>query len=302
MSILHLACASSAEYTPHCAAMIHSVLQQRGKYDVSIHYLHGPDFLPGSEGLLRGMVERMGGAISFVSIPDERIVGLPINLHFSRAMWYRVYLPAMLPDVDRVLYLDADLIAVDSLEPLWETNLGDNYVAAVTNVFGPWDMHYPGKLGLSGPEVYFNTGVILMNLDQLRRIDSSTALREFALERGKALWFCDQDAMNVVLGRKRLHLHPRWNCTNSVLEFDASFDVLDRTEVEEARARPAIRHFEGGGANKPWHLLCDHRMKEVYFEHRRQTPWPKVKLEGVTAANVVRWATAKAARRLRGAR
>lgn len=287
MTVLHLACASNFAYAPHCAAMLHSVLAHRGGLDVQIHYLHGPSFPAQAQDALRAMVERNGGSISFFSIPDDRIEQLPSNLHLSREVWYRIYLPSLLPDVDRVLYLDADTIVTDSLEDLWQTDVTGRYVAAVTNVFGTWDLHYPGTLGLPGPSAYFNTGVLLMNLEEMRRDDCTDALRDYAIEHGPALWFCDQDAINVVLGPRRLALHPRWNCTNGLLIFSTSHDVFDADAVAEARRNPAIRHFEGGGANKPWHYLCDHSMRELYFEHRRATPWPHVKLEGVTPRNVL---------------
>ena len=66
-------------------------------------------------------------------------------------MWYRIFLPELLPDVDRVLYLDADTIAVDSLAPLWEIDLDDSYLGAVTNVFQANHVHRPAELGLAGP-------------------------------------------------------------------------------------------------------------------------------------------------------
>jgi lipopolysaccharide biosynthesis glycosyltransferase len=294
VSTVQLACASGVGYLPHCAAMLHSALSHRGVLDVNINYLHGPDVPKRSIELVTEMIERNGGSVSFLAVPDERIEGLPITQHFNRAMWYRVHLPELLPSIDRILYLDADLIVLDSLEPLWKTDLKGNYIAAVTNVFGPWDLHYPATIGLTSPKDYFNSGVVLMDLDQLRRDNCVAALRASALEHGETFWFCDQDALNVILGGRRLPLHPRWNAMNSLFAFPGSADVFAPDLAEEARRRPAIRHFEGGGANKPWHYLCDQEMKEVYFEHRRQTPWPKVRREGVTPPNVLRHLTRRA--------
>ena len=288
MSVIDLACASGLDYMPHCSAMLHSALSNVEGQTVRVHYLHGPDVPQGGIDAVTAMVERAGASISFFSMPDAMIDGLPITQHFNRAMWYRIHLPELLPDVDKVLYLDADTIVLDSLVALWETPMNDNYVAAVTNVFGPWDVDYPAKLGMTSPANYFNSGVILMDLAAMRRDRCTAALRTFALEHPQLIWFPDQDAMNVLLEHKRLALHPRWNCMNSLFEFPAADEIFGREQAEEARGRPAIRHFEGGGANKPWHYLCHHPMREAYFEHRRGTPWPKVKLEGMTPANVIR--------------
>lgn len=269
--------------------MLHSVLTHRGGSDIRVHYVHGTDIPEQDVEQLADMVHRAGGTADFVSIPDELIAGLPITQqHFNPAMWYRIHLPDFLADVGRVLYLDADTIALESLEPLWQTELDGCYVAAVANVFGPWDLDYPMRLGLPDPSHYFNSGVLLMDLDAMRRDDCSTALREYSLREGQRLWFCDQDAMNVLFQGRWLSLHPRWNCTSGLLIFPNSVDLFGARAVEEARERPAVRHFEGGGANKPWHYLCGHELRELYLEHRRQTPWPDLRLEGVTPGNVLR--------------
>ena len=288
MSVLHLACASGHAYLEHCATMLHSALANRGDLRVHVHYLHRPGLPARSADLLRGMVEENGGELHLVAVPDERIRGLPVTQHFNLAMWYRIDLPDLLPELDRVLYLDADTIVLDSLEPLWRTDVTEHYTAAVTNVFGPWDADYPERLGLADPRRYFNTGVQLMNLDALRRDGCVRAVREYAVANMEKLWWCEQDAMNVVVGERRLPLYPRWNCMNSLLAFDASDELFGAEAAEEARRRPGIRHFEGGGANKPWHYLCDQEGREAYFEHRRATPWPELHLEGVTARNVGR--------------
>ena len=65
-------------------------------------------------------------------------------------------------------------------------------------------------------------------------------------------------------------------------------DVLGAAAVEEARRRPGIRHFEGPGDNKPWHLLNRSPGRDAYFAHRRATPWPRTRPDGLTAANLAR--------------
>jgi lipopolysaccharide biosynthesis glycosyltransferase len=271
---LHVSCAVQGLYVPHSAAMLHSVMAHAGELEVHVHYLHGPGFPSGSAVLLRDMVQRDGGAIDFLEITDEQVAGLPVVAEFTKAMWYRIFLPQLLPGVDRVLYLDVDTLAMDDLGPLWATDLDGAYVGAVTNVFQHDHAHHPRRLGLSGPEVYFNSGVLLMDLDAMRRDDIAGALHGLALERGDALAWPDQDALNLVLSGRRKPLHPRWNCMNSVLSFPAAEDVFGAAAVAEAMASPGIRHFEGPGANKPWHPASDQPGREAYFEHRGATPWP----------------------------
>lgn len=282
--VLHVACAADEAYAPHAAAMLYSVLAHRGEASVHVHVLHGPGLSPEAAARVRAFVERDGGELSLHRVEDSEVRGLPVRASFTSAIWYRILLPERLPDTDRVLYLDADTIVVAALGPLLELDLADRYVAAVTNVFMPHQTYRPTALGLDPEHPYFNSGVLVMNLDLLRREGCTEALAAFARARGDELEWPDQDALNVVLGARRLPLHPRWNAMNSVLRFRRAREVLGARAVAEARRTPAIRHFEGPGANKPWHAGAPAADRALYAAQRRGTPWPDVVLEGEAAA------------------
>lgn len=272
---IEVACAAEGrEYVAHSATMLHSLLAHHPRGTVRIHYMHGSDVSRRDERRLATMVEHEGGSISFLRISDRELKGLPTKGFTRKATWYRVFLPELLPDVRKILYLDCDLIVCDSLAELFDTDMTNNWVGAVTNVFQHNHLHRPVELGLDGPEVYFNAGVLLMNLHEMRRDHCTEALLEYGRRNAAQLEWRDQDALNVVLGGRRLALHPRWNCMNSVLLFDSAVEVFGAEQTEEARSRPAIRHFEGPDTNKPWHHLCDAELRELYQDHRRATPWP----------------------------
>ena len=284
---LHVACATSREYLPHVAAMLHSLLTVPGGERVHVHYLHGPQMASGDRDRLGAMVERLGGAMTFHAVPDAEVEGLRTR-GFDKATWYPMLMPGLLPGLDRVLYLDADLIVLEPLGALHGTDLDGHHLAAVTNVFDDYHRDRWRELGLPGPASYFNSGVIVFNLGLMRRDGSTDAVRDFARAHPDRIPWTDQDALNIVLGATRAPLHPRWNVMNSVLDFPWSAEVFGAGEVEEARARPAVRHFEGPGHNKPWHLLCDSDLRAAYRRHRRATPWPRYLPDGITPRNVIR--------------
>jgi lipopolysaccharide biosynthesis glycosyltransferase len=276
---LHVSCAAEGAYVPHSAALLHSVLDHAGALAVQVHYLHSPRLAPDDRERLRGMVEAGGGAIAFHEIADERVADLPATQQFTSAMWHRVLLPELLPGVERVLYLDVDTLAVDDLGPLWATDLGGALVAAVTNVFQHDHVGRPAALGLAGPEVYFNSGVLLLDLEGMRREGTADALRRLAVERAGELGWPDQDALNLVLGERRLELHPRWNVMNSMYAFAHAAEALGPEAHAEALARPGIRHFEGPWENKPWHARCRQPLRDRWLAHRRATSWPELVLD-----------------------
>lgn len=285
---LHLACAVEGdEYLAHTATMLHSALVQNPDATVSVHLLHGPDITERQEEQLAEMVVRHGGEISYLRVADDEVAGLPTKGFTGKATWYRIFLPGLLPEVARLVYLDSDVLVLDSLLPLARTDLRGNLVGAVTNVYRHDHLHRLATLGLDRPERYFNAGVLLMDLDAMRREGSTDALLSYGRQNSSAIEWRDQDTLNAVLSDRRLPLHPRWNVMNS-FGWPHAAELFGAEAAREARRHPAIRHFEGPEDNKPWHFMCERDGRDRYGEHRRRTPWPRYKREGVTVRNVLR--------------
>jgi lipopolysaccharide biosynthesis glycosyltransferase len=277
---MHVACAADANYIPHAAAMLHSLLVHQPRGTVCVHFLHDAGLPPAFQAPLADMLRSGGAEIHFHPIDLPQVDGLPAMGRISRVMWYRVFLPELLPDVDRVLYLDCDVLVRAPLQPLWEIELDEQMLGAVRNVFEAGHEGRARALGLAGPAEYFNSGVLLLNLGCWRREDCSNRVLSYARAHADRLAWPDQDALNVMAAGRWLALHPRWNCQNSFYFYPQARAVFGTAALREALADPAIVHFEGGSLAKPWHYLCKHPLRHAYFEHRRHTPWPQVELEG----------------------
>ncbi|MFN2464903.1 MAG: glycosyltransferase family 8 protein [Candidatus Dormibacteria bacterium] len=268
-----MACAVDEAYVPHVAALAHSLLAQRRGNQLVLHLLHGSDLGWRSRRRLKRMVEGAGATLATHRLPESAVAGLPLFGHISRTMWYRLQLPDLLPEVNRVLYLDADVIAMDDPAPLFTLDLDSFYLAAVDNVFERERMTRPAELGLPAGQRYFNSGVLLMNLAAMRADGCSQALLSCARERAADLLWPDQDVLNLVLGGRRLPLPPRWNVMNAMLDFDWAGEYFDAAALDDARRHPALRHFEGPGVCKPWHPDCIAPHRAAYLEHLAATPW-----------------------------
>jgi lipopolysaccharide biosynthesis glycosyltransferase len=285
--MIEVACAADETYAPHAAATFHSVLTVNPRGSVRAHFLHSPGLRRETITRLTEMVSGLGGEIAFHELGDEASDGLPAMGRISEVMWYRLALPELLPHTERLLYLDCDTIALAPLAPLWELDLNGAGVGAVTNVF-PFDLqHRPEELGLALRD-YFNSGVLLMDLEAWREHGWSERILKLARSQPERLVFPDQDALNIELRDRWLALHPRWNCQNAILYLETADAVLGAVAAAEARAHPAILHFEGPAWAKPWHYLSSHPYRHTYLSHRAQTPWPHVRLEGRTAGNFAR--------------
>lgn len=271
---MDVALAADSDYLPHAATVLHSLLTSNPPSSVNAHLLHPPTLSSKAVGRLRAMVEDLGGSICFHNIDPVAVAGLPSMGRISQVMWYRLLLPDLLPETHRVLYLDCDTLAMDDLSPLWRLDMHARPVAAVSNVFPRDLLHIPAHVGVPA-DSYFNSGVLLMDLDAWRGREFGGEIARAAIDHPDRLVFPDQDALNIVLAADREPLHPRWNAQNSVFYFAWAEEVLGADAVREARSDPAILHFEGPAQAKPWHPRSTHPYRETYLEHRRRTPWPR---------------------------
>ena len=272
--VIDVACTTSNPYVRHTGAMLHSLLAHTPADSVRVNILHLSPI--GAEE--RGRFEHVtkGAALRFFHIPDSAVAGLPLG-YFSKENWLRIFLPELMPSEDKVIYLDSDLIITDDLSPLWQIPLRDHPLAAVTNPFYPFMAPHYRTVGIEDARDYFNSGVLPMNLDLMRREGFADRIWDFA-RRNPELKASDQDALNVVCRDRWLRLHPRWNVQSPMFECKAAELPLPTEEVAEALASPAIIHYIG--ASKPWHYQCTHPKRALYAAHARMTPWGEAPLIG----------------------
>lgn len=283
--VIHIACGADTNYLPHCAAMLNSLLSHHPS--ANIHFLYGSEISPEDFAPLAEMVTALGGKFCAHFINKGQIEGLQRMARIPPLMWYRIYLPELLPGLKQILYLDCDTLVCDSLMPLWQMNLEDYYVAAVTNVLESDVQHWPSKLGLPENIAYFNSGVLLFNLEAMRAASMPKKLAAFGRNPAQSLRWPDQDALNILLADRRLALHPRWNCQNSLYYLRESKQYFSRNQRREAMRTPAILHFEGPSLAKPWNYLNRHPFRHLYFKHRASTPWPEVEITGRRPATIL---------------
>ena len=280
-----LACSSDVGYAPYAAVMLHSALARTPQAHFTIHYLQDPDFPESARDLLRQSLAGFGARadLSFITVPDTLVEGLPL-FQFMKpglirpVMWYRVFLPQLLPDTPKVLYLDCDTLVIDSLLPLWQTEVSGKAVAAVSNPF--WEGYNEGKpwptvCGLPTPKDYFNSGVMLMNLDYFRAHDVSRRVVEHGIANADWIRFGDQDSLNALLHAVRAPLHPRYNLMRIIIMASDSRRVFGHATLSEAITRPAILHFEG--TIKPWVDATQHPYGRSFSRTARRLPWPTVR-------------------------
>lgn len=282
----HLVFASDATYLPWCGTAIRSCLDQPWDQPPVVHLLHDESLAagPGIDALT-AMVEAAGARLERHGVDEATVQHLPSVDRFGRIVWLRFLVPELLPAVDRVLYLDADTLVAAPLEPLMATDLGGMPIGAVANVVEESLWPHVRNLGIDDPRQFFNSGVLLMDLERMRAERSVDALLEVVRARSTELRWPDQDALNVAFKGRWHPLHPRWNAQNSLWGWrEAAEHVFGASTVDEAITDPGVVHFEGPLLCKPWHALNHHPWRDAYWRTLRTTPWADTEPEDDTLA------------------
>src|SRR5690606_21213859 len=116
--MMHIACGANVGYLPYAAGMLHSLFTHNRDATSTIHFVHD-DAMPAAEmEKLAGMVRRFGGRWRAHCIDGAQLQAYPVSWRFGKEAWYRTLLPELLPELDRVLYLDADTLVLRPLEAL----------------------------------------------------------------------------------------------------------------------------------------------------------------------------------------
>ena len=164
-------------YAQHCCVAMASALENNKSEFLDI-YIFTDYFSDRNRQLFEQTVRRYGDGnrLSFIIVEDSALKKLRLNISYiTHHTYYRFLLPELLPELDRILYLDSDLVVNGPLRPLWETSLDGYYCAGVKD---SWieQISYKYRLGMSQAELYINAGVILMNLEQMRKDQAADQL------------------------------------------------------------------------------------------------------------------------------
>jgi lipopolysaccharide biosynthesis glycosyltransferase len=170
-----------------------------------------------SRAVLSYLVRRSGrdARLEFVPINESVFRGATLGPGRSHMAYCRILLPDLL-DVPRLIYLDCDVLVFRDLSQLFDRELsGEKVVAAVpdseTLMLGDDSRTLAGAMNLPLEGSYFNSGVMLMNLDALREENFSAKALEFFKEWKGHYRFWDQSALNFLLHGRIEKLPECWN-------------------------------------------------------------------------------------------
>lgn len=184
--------------------------------------------------------------------------------YVSDAALLKFDIPQLLPQHDKVLYLDSDILVEGDLSSLYETKLDESYAAVAKDLLAA---HYQFDLR-TGVMSYFNSGVLLLNTKRMREDEITARLVD---NKANDPWrmLMDQDTFNVTFTENVVWLHPRYNLMYAnnfesgwSMANMADFYGISEEEMRQTMERPVIQHLSS--RKKPWNSLT----AEKYLDYQ----------------------------------
>lgn len=232
------------------SACLKSLLRSGGYGYYDVFVLHSDLEESIQRAMERDFQERV--TFHFLQVPEELFVDFPETARYPRQIYYRLAAPLLLPrELDRILYLDVDVVVINSLRPFYEVDFESSYFVGCTHTREFLTKLNQARLQSDKAVAYINTGVLLMNLNVLRQVIRLEEISAYVREHEKALILPDQDILTALYGDKiKLADSLRYNLSDRVLNFYNGSHPKEKRDVNWVRRNTAIIHY--CGRNKPW--------------------------------------------------
>lgn len=260
--MMNIALATDDRFARPCAVCVASILENNKDEELHI-YILTCGLLPANVALFTKLSDIYQQTIEVKVVDTTTIKEIKANERFPIANYYRLLLPGLL-DVDRVLYLDCDIIVRKSLMDFYYTDL-DGYACAVVEDHEDDYICLQNRNGVYGK--FCNAGVLVMNLKFWRENDVVNRLVDFIVSNYGKILYPDQDALNYEMRGKL-----------KFCEYTYNFQVGWYGPIEDVRMHkdkwgdilkykddPAVVHYNC--TEKPWMNFCPHPHTEWFFEY-----------------------------------
>ncbi len=212
-----------------------------------------------------------------VKVERSMLEDAPITDRYPQEMYYRIFAAKFLPqDLERVLYLDPDMVVINSLGGLYCMDLGDDWFAAASHVGPVLEKINELRLQSEEPGPYINSGVMLMNLEELRKHQDIQQVFEYIRRMKDALILPDQDVISALYGGKIREIdHYRYNMTERILRVQQlpgvaglqNLQGMDPIDVKWICKNSCVIHYIG--RNKPWKERYSGKLDFFYHWYNR---------------------------------
>lgn len=254
-------------YLPPLRVLLKSLFENNAGEAFKIYMLHA-DIPEGERDKLDSFCRAHGSTLEEVRVPNEAFSEAPVFSHYTKAMYYRLLAFQLLPaDLDKVLYLDPDILVLNHVRPFYDMDISDHLYAGATHSAFVGITKYINQIRLGNTDLaeYFNSGVLMMNLERQRQEISEQEIFSYVKKYENMLILPDQDVINALYGTKILPVK------DTVYNYDARlytiYNLLSGGEydVDWVLQNTVFLHFCGKA--KPWNKTMDANKFAALYKH-----------------------------------
>lgn len=250
-NIMNILVTLNSNYVKPLMVMLHSVMCSNPDGEFSIYVAHSSltdeDF-----SMIESSVDSERCKIVSVPVQDELLANAPTLKRISKETYYRLLAAQYLPeDVDRILYLDPDIVVIKPLDKFYNMDMGDNLFAGAGHVSSFLNHINTKRLWMDKGSTYVNAGVLLMNIEQLRKKQSIDYMFKFIKDNESKLYLADQDVLNSLYFKHTIIIDPLlYNLDERTFKGGVFAIETKKIDVDWVKENTIIVHFNG--KNKPW--------------------------------------------------
>lgn len=240
----------NTNYVKPLCVMLRSLLDQNPDTEFTVYVIHS-SLTQEHFDYIKQIVGKGNFYLQEIGVPADFMSDAPVLFHFTKEMYYRIFCAKLLPlEAEKALYLDPDMVIINPIHSLYDIDMGKNYFAAAQAVNSVTQMEFKKRLNMPEDSNYFNSGVLLMNLKELRRTQDLQKPLEFIRRMGEKLYLPDQDVLNALYYDKTILLDPL------IYNYDARYynamrvRSLGKVDMAWIKKNTVIVHF--CGKSKPW--------------------------------------------------
>lgn len=203
-----------------------------------------------------------------IKIDEKSLEKAPTSKRYPLNMYHRIFAAKYLPhNIDKILYLDPDIIVKGDLSSIYNIDLEDNYFAAATNIDKFLEKFNQIKNGTTKNARYINTGVLLMNIKKLRKEQNEDDVYNFINKKKNLLMLPDQDVIHALYGEKIIIIDRyKYNLSDrAIKQYNLLKTKKDKITLEWVEKNTIIIHYLG--KNKPWKNDYHGILKHYYTKY-----------------------------------
>ncbi|HDR1434445.1 TPA: glycosyltransferase family 8 protein, partial [Pasteurella multocida] len=206
---------------------------------------------------INDVVSSYGSEVNFIAVNEKEFESFPVQISYiSLATYARLKAAEYLPDnLNRIIYLDVDVLVFNSLEMLWNVDVNNFLTAACYDSFIENEKsEHKKSISMSDKEYYFNAGVMLFNLDEWRKMDVFSRALDLLAMYPNQMIYQDQDILNILFRNKVCYLDCRFNFMPNQLERIKQYHkgkLSNLHSLEKTTMPVVISHY--CGPEKAWH-------------------------------------------------